>query len=95
MVVTCAWLSMKQSCCHHNIACHVILCTYHAISADAHLHIDGGLELLNVLIERLCLSPAGLCQVCVLVHDADVVEALPMPDKVDDLHTQLSTEPSR
>ena len=59
-------------------------------SANAHLHIDGGLELLDVLVERLCLSPASLCQVCVLVHNANVVEALSMPDEVDNLHTHSS-----
>ena len=59
-------------------------------SADAHLHINGGLELLDVLVERLCLSPASLCQVCVLVHYANVVEALSMPDEVDNLHTHAS-----
>ena len=57
-------------------------------SANAYLDINGGLELLDVLVERLRLSPASLCQVCILIHNANVMEALSMPDEMDHLHTQ-------
>lgn len=43
-----------------------------------------------MLVERLCLSPASLCQVCVLVHDANVMKSLSMPDEMDNLHTHSS-----
>ena len=53
-----------------------------------YLNINGRLELLNVLVERLCLPPASPCQVGILIDNTNVMEALSMPDKVHNLYTK-------
>jgi hypothetical protein len=60
--------------------------------ASADLDINERPELLNVLVESLCLPPASFSQVSILIHNTNVMKTLPMPDKMHHLHPNPQAE---
>lgn len=54
----------------------------HAHGGSGYLDINGRLELLDVLVQGLGLSPACLCQVGVLVDDPNIMKAFSMSHKM-------------
>ena len=69
----------------------------HVTACLTHLNVQRWFELYDVPVERFSLLPADLCEMRVQVHNADVVEALPMAHKVHRLQASrisVSMRPS-
>lgn len=54
--------------------------------AAAHLDVWGWLHVAEVPVQHLGLTPANVSQMCVLIDNANVMEALSVPDEVYRLH---------